>query len=358
MTSGQLTNEKGYSYRELRPLRSDYDAQPRERRPFPIYENLAARLRGDARKQPLTDNDVARIMATLAGYAYSDHATVATMATRLGLEENRCTHIWQVVDAMFICSHAFVVQSRDRSVAIVCYRGTEPTSAINWLTNFTIEPTRIVLPEHPALRRGGREPMWVHGGFYRNVRSTRWQIGEALQETQGTLKALYVTGHSLGGAMAVILSLLMHIDDDYAWLRGILKGVYTFGQPMVGNKALAAACDGGDIGRSIRRYVYRRDIVPQLPPRETDQFVHFGQEYRYAGRGPWKKSRNSRPTSGLSIAELLPDAVSRDIPLLRHLHFGHSLVDHGPQYYIQALTDEGTATEFGDRYLGTVAAPT
>ena len=36
------------------------------------------------------------------------------------------------------------------------------------------------------------------------------------------------------------------------------------------------------------RYVYKRDPVPHLPPKDSDDFQHFGREYRYEGSYPWK----------------------------------------------------------------------
>ena len=126
----------------------------------------------------------------------------------------------------------------------------EPTNIMNWLTDLTIEPTLIQIPPSPSLAQAHEDkPMFVHGGFYRNVRATRYEIGRRLKravdgypihppgrsETSAgaskPLKAIYVTGHSLGGAMAVLMAILVHIDPDYAPLRSVLKGVYTFGQP-------------------------------------------------------------------------------------------------------------------------------
>ena len=219
-------------------------------------------------------------MAVCSAYAYGDAATLAMMMTRLGLEQSQCLMVSVYVDAMFLTSVAYVIQSRDGRVAIVCFRGTPPTSAITWLTDFQVDPVRINLPVPGAAAAGGQARSEVHGGFYRNVRSTRAQIMGRLQRAidgysvrprggrvAHGLEALYITGHSLGGASAQMLAAMLHIDNAYEPVRDKLRAVYTYGAPMIGNPAFAQACDGFDLlKRNLIRYVYASDVVPQVPP--------------------------------------------------------------------------------------------
>src|SRR5579871_5161922 len=95
--------------------------------PFPIYAHvaedlLAAHHTDDGER----DATVAHVLGTCAAYAYADADTVATMMARLGVEANACVRITQTVDAMFIFSTAYLVQSRCGRVVILSYRGTEP----------------------------------------------------------------------------------------------------------------------------------------------------------------------------------------------------------------------------------------
>jgi hypothetical protein len=94
---------------------------------FPIYPDLTQLLLS-LRKHP--DEVVAHALATCAGYAYSDAETVATVMTRIGLEKNHCAMIARNVDAMFICSTAFLVQSKDGRVVILCYRNCPQCSGL------------------------------------------------------------------------------------------------------------------------------------------------------------------------------------------------------------------------------------
>jgi len=82
-------------------------------RPFPVYGNLVPHLRS-AHEGDRIDRDatVAHVLGTCAGYSYSDIDTLATIMSRLGLEDNSCVRVEQKVDAMYIFSTAYLVQSR------------------------------------------------------------------------------------------------------------------------------------------------------------------------------------------------------------------------------------------------------
>src|SRR6478609_2007851 len=93
---------------------------------FPVYHNLEALL-AEEEQQPdqQPPATVAHTLAVAAGYAYSDAATVSMMLARMGLQDNHCLQVDMSVDAMFIRSTAFLIQSSDGSVVILAYRGTD-----------------------------------------------------------------------------------------------------------------------------------------------------------------------------------------------------------------------------------------
>jgi hypothetical protein len=340
------------SYEVLRPLK------PPRTPAFPVYPDLVDRL-VSACEHP--DPLLAHVLATCSGYSYSDGATVATMMARIGLEANNCVEIATTVDAMFIRSTVFVVQSRDGRVVIVSYRGTEPVNIVNWLTDVDISPERVPLPFPRSVGQFD-----VHGGFYRNVRATRFEVVATVQRalegmsilpdggpTDHPCEALFIAGHSLGGALAALLGIMVATEPEYQPLAAALRAVYTYGQPIVGSPALARACDADPLlGPNTIRYVYGNDVVTRLPPKATGSFAHFGREYRCrSGDEPrrWTPSPESRTQIGnvLELAMAPLAFVSRQVPWLRRMHTGASLHDHLPHHYVTALTPPGVRSEFG-----------
>jgi hypothetical protein len=309
--------------------------------PFPVYTDLVERLLAPTDG---TDGDpaIAHVLATIAGYAYSDSATVATIAARLGLARASCVRVEQFVDAMYICSTAYLLQSGCGRVAILAYRGTEPTNITSWLGDADVTPAAMVLDGHDA------RPA-VHGGFYRNFRVTRWQVMRELERArerlslanpdsrvEHPLEALYVTGHSLGGAMAVLFALAAQPAE--------LRAVYTFAQPMTICAPMPKGIESLDA--RVFRYVLEGDLVPAMPPVGWGEFVHVGREYRH--NGGWQRA--SEPTAQLTSLRNVPRTL---LGLLtsstRRASIMNALDLHGPHRYIDALRPPDRVTEFGDR---------
>jgi acetyl esterase/lipase len=81
---------------------------------------------------------------------------------------------------------------------------------------------------------------------------------------------VFVTGHSLGGALARLCALSLRLDLGLPDVR-----VVTFGSPRVGNGVFAAWFDSA-VGPHWR-FTHDRDIVPSLPPGYL-WFAHVGGE--------------------------------------------------------------------------------
>jgi len=288
------------------------------------------------------------------------------------------------VDAMFIRSTAYLIQSSDGSVVILAYRGTEATNLINWLTDADVHPDKIAFLFPPDATNAGpwssppdaeaaqAQAYAVHAGFYRNVRATRFEVIAALKRAldgrsvldddeaspmppmDRPMTTLYLTGHSLGGAMAALMAVMLSVEPDYIErFARMFKGASTFGAPMVGSPEFANACAANTfLDRNVVRYVYRKDLVPHLPPSDSDAFQHFGREYRYDRA--WKET-SDKPIEQLGDLVGLIEAplgfVASKFRLLRGIPFRYSLNDHGPQHYISAITPKNKPNEFGDAYL-------
>jgi triacylglycerol lipase len=96
----------------------------------------------------------------------------------------------------------------------------------------------------------------------------------------GTRRTLWITGHSLGGALAVLAGGACAYDPDTLLP---VNGVYTFGQPRVG---LHDFCNNIELkfGRVYYRFVNNRDVVPRVPPRAFD-YTHTGRLIHFDSNG-------------------------------------------------------------------------
>jgi hypothetical protein len=315
-----------------------------------VYEHLVeSLLTGHQSAGGEADVTVAHVLGTCAGYAYGDIETMSQIAGRLGLESSGCVGMAQTLGAMFVYSTAYLIQSRCGRVVVLCYRGTETTNLGNWLGDADVGSESITL---------SGEAVGVHSGFYRNVRATRNAVLQELElalegrsladpeaRTEQSMEALYVTGHSLGGAMAVLFSLGLVASLEDRPIADRLRAVYTFGQPLTIGEPLPRVAQ--EIGRRLYRYIMPRDIIPALPPVAWGRMGHFGNEYRYQD-GQWQQSE--APIKQLSKAREIPPAfLSFFAPIKRRDTARYCTSDHGPHVYIAALRPKGRVTEFGDQ---------
>ncbi|NJL57574.1 lipase family protein [bacterium] len=168
-------------------------------------------------------------------------------------------------------TQAFVAAS-DLNV-IIAFCGSE--SLPDWLTNFDCVNDLGPFPESS-----------VHEGFQDSLFPVLLQIASCLRisNLQGT-KKLWLTGHSLGGALAVLLAAMFAVE------KIPICGVYTYGAPRLGNLSFAKSYDEclGDI---TYRLVNEGDLVPHLPP-EFLGFLHCGKAILFRSDGPRMDNDNT-----------------------------------------------------------------
>jgi triacylglycerol lipase len=123
---------------------------------------------------------------------------------------------------------------------VLAFRGTD--SIQTWLAD-----ARVVQVQDPAY------PGKVHSGFAAAV-ELMWP---GLRERLPAGRPVWVTGHSLGGAMATLASVRL-AGEGYP-----VPGVYTFGSPRVGDLDFYDAYQAGNY--RAYRVVNNDDIVPHVP---------------------------------------------------------------------------------------------
>ena len=102
-----------------------------------------------------------------------------------------------------------------------------------------------------------RNSVKMHSGFRDAFVSVEQDIREALAAIREY--KLYITGHSLGGALALIAA--RSISAARSLSADNVAACYTFGSPKVGNEEFGYA-----IKVPIYRVVNAADLVPRLPP--------------------------------------------------------------------------------------------
>ena len=110
-------------------------------------------------------------------------------------------------------TQAFLAANKE--IVVLVFRGT--TSFVDWLTNvrFVLTPSAV-----------GK----VHLGFNQALELVWEEIYDTLCTWKDRDQTLWVTGHSLGGALATLA-----VDRLTEKLMDV-SGLYTFGQPRVGDK--------------------------------------------------------------------------------------------------------------------------
>lgn len=138
-------------------------------------------------------------------------------------------------------------------IVVLSFRGTETTSTRDWLNNANI-----------WLVKNGPFGSSVHRGFRQALNETCEDgtiIDKLINESQLLIaqgRALYITGHSLGAALAT-LAAAHFLEKDIS-----LTGLYIFGAPRVGDPVFMK--EFNNRARALaHRFVKHKDAIARMP---------------------------------------------------------------------------------------------
>lgn len=220
------------------------------------------------------------------------------------------------------------VAAAGRQSAVVAFRGTEcrldqgPEALAQFMADLSVDLDIRWVP----VEGGGR----IHRGFRDGLDEVWPDLHACLEALAARGCAIWITGHSLGGALALLAA---------ARVEGI-QGLYTYGAPRVGDHEFAAAFPV----RSFRM-VHNNDVVPHLPP---FPYTDIG-ELRYIDSAGVLHPQIGRPLRWMDEiqghiqclienarhldegpAATLPGGLKDHTPLLYALHLWNNLVQSRP----------------------------
>ena len=271
-------------------------------------------------------------LSLLANAAYLNQEDARRVANGLGLPQFE----WIDLTEQFRDVFGFAAGCDD--YAVLAFRGTDNLK--DWMTNLNAAPARF-----SWFFEGAREVGEVHSGFTLAVRHSWEAIANAVDKVMprpptspdlkglstNTQPTLWLTGHSLGGALAVLCGAAFSMTTTIR----LVSGVYTFGQPRVG---LFNFCNNyNQLLRSRTfRFVNREDLVPRVPFRGWDyadvgNMIHFD-------------------SSGTPVLESLQwrNFLSRSIEGFKEFfsistHFGADVGDHSYRGYENLIATQQDA---------------
>jgi hypothetical protein len=179
-------------------------------------------------------------------------------------------------------STELMVMSNDK-VVVVSFRGTETDNARELFLDGLKTDADLKLKGQDRLGKGIK----IHEGFWIALDSVYADLVREITRQGGfKSKKLFLTGHSLGGALATLCGLRLFKDGNGK------ATVYTYGCPRVGNEAFRKAYSSVP----LYRWVNRNDIVPMVPP-EVIGYRHVGTLNNITTNGGIKL--NDRESKGI-----------------------------------------------------------
>ena len=240
-------------------------------------------------KEQMTQMERALIAAKLSAHAYKTEAQAKAATKKMGFP-------WCKLISR---DGAECLIVKDRNDLWFAFRGTEP-SKIN-----------DVMADLNVIKGAAKAGRKVHSGFQQEVNNLWMDILAEIEHNDQlkVRKDVYMTGHSLGAAMATIAA------TRYQPIE-----LFTFGSPRVG---------GSKFIRNIKcphlRFMNNNDIVCRIPPawlgfRHHGEMIYFNSEGVKQNKPTWK------------------DLFKGILNSWKRWKFFDGIVDHGMPNYVKAIT--------------------
>jgi triacylglycerol lipase len=204
-------------------------------------------------KKPQINRQNADFLGRAAHLAYKDPRTIESTLQEWDMQ----------LVKFFDCQETQAYLAKNDQACVLAFRGTQPTMIKDWLYD---------LDAHQVNGPVGK----VHEGFLCALHYIWLDVWKTLQKERG-MRSLWITGHSLGGALAVLATAKLRFEKAQP-----VSGLYTYGQPRVGDFEFCSRFDQG-FGDYTFRFVNFQDIVPRVPLRtmnyyDLGKFFYFSEK--------------------------------------------------------------------------------
>jgi triacylglycerol lipase len=176
-------------------------------------------------------------------------------------------------------TNGFIAYSEDK--VVLAFRGTqEPEDFLQDLKVGEYQRINELYCDKKA---------FIHGGFNLSIININKneKIRKVIEQRISEGREFYITGHSLGGALSNVYA--YYLAADKAEIK--VSGIYTYGQPIIGNSYFANCLD--EVYQDVSfRHVNNIDIITKIKPpasnyQHTQTLVHFGRAGRSQLYNSW-----------------------------------------------------------------------
>lgn len=212
---------------------------------------------------------------------------------------------YSVNDDLPLNTDTEVVVAESADAIFVVFRGTEGMSIeglVDWLDNAQFNPATAPVAG-------------MHTGFSNAAQTVYADIAARIDAAP--TKKVWLTGHSLGGALATATATFLEYGINGDASRPV-QGLVTFGAPRIFTEAAAATFDA-TFGVRAQRFVDNEDLVPHVPTPSPFDYRHVGH-----------------------LNNIVPDGVGGCVleTDTTELGLGLSIDDHAMSAYLKRMDDD------------------
>jgi len=242
-------------------------------------------------------------LAAAANLAYEDEKTIRSVVRKWGFDRFRFLHGSSHIESSGVSipvdTQGYVC--RGSEALLIAFRGTEVSKIKDWFTD--LMAIAVLAPSGVGK---------IHKGFAAGLGAVWPQLEQALAEQYDGQVPIWITGHSLGGALATLAASQLRFNANLP-----VQGLYTFGQPRVGDREFTKFLKLALLGRVIR-FINNNDIVPQVPsPGILLKYWHGEREARFDPDGNlildiswWMRTRSQLKGAMKDVRKLGIDAFA------------------------------------------------